>query len=263
MCPVAEEDRLPADHRPCADRQQIRAHWYAPGEDRDPRPDFRAQRPQIEPVQGRTDEQKGARVRPDQGLDDPEADVCETPDTDALGLPTTDEDPLRRDGNRAHDEEHRAAEYDEPDVHLETARSRGDPVVAGAASEHGDVAISEVKQGLQRSAEDVFPRARRCRRLDRCRNRRLGRSGRYVRERGCQASDRRMPVDVPHRYRRQVPSLPHPRAEMRHHQRVSAEFIEEVALDGQAVDAQDVSQHFAEDSFGAGRRAGAPILNRR
>src|SRR5438309_6823603 len=106
----------------------------------------------------------GARVRADEDLDGPEPDVCETPDTDALGLPATDEDPFRRDGNRAHDEEHRAAEEDEPDVHLETARSRDDPGVAGGAGEHGNIAISEKKQGLQRSAEDVVPRACRCRR---------------------------------------------------------------------------------------------------
>src|SRR5437899_2885101 len=61
--------------------------------------------------------------------------------------------------------------------------------------------------------------------------------------------------------RRQVRSLPHPRAEMGHPQRVSAELIKEMAIDGHAVDAQHVSEHLGEDAFGAGRRGAAPICN--
>src|SRR5207253_9743397 len=105
LCPVAEEERLPADHRPGADGEQIGAHRHTPGEDRDARPDFRAQRPEIKRVEGRANEQKGARVRSDQGLDDPEADVYENPDADLLGLRTTDEDPLRPYRKVAHDDE--------------------------------------------------------------------------------------------------------------------------------------------------------------
>ena len=70
-----------------------------------------------------------------------------------------------------------------------------------------------------------------------------------------------MPVDVLHRYRRQVSALPHSRAEMGHHQRVGTELIKEVAIDRHAVDAQDVSEHLGEDAFGAGRRGAAPILD--
>src|SRR5438132_6530107 len=70
-----------------------------------------------------------------------------------------------------------------------------------------------------------------------------------------------MPVDVLHRYRRQVSALPHSRAEMGHHQRVSTELIKEVAIDWHAVDAQDVSEHLGEDTFGARRRGAAPILD--
>src|SRR5207302_5582098 len=153
------------------------------------------------------------RVRSDQGLDDPEADVCEAPDADLLGLPTADEQPLRRDRNGAHNEESHAAEQDQPQVTLDPLRSRHDPLVALDAGEHAKVGIPEVKQGLQRSAEDVLPSACRCRQLERCCNRRPGRAGRDVRDRRCQASDRRMRVDVLHRYRRQVSALPHSRAE--------------------------------------------------
>src|SRR3989441_5665718 len=213
-------------------------------------------------VEGGTNEQKGARVRADQGLDDPEADVCQTPDADLLGLPTTDEDPLRQDRNGAHNEETRDAGQEQSNVDVETIRPREDPLVACANAERSKVGISEEEQELQRSADDVLQRARRCR-LDRCWNRRLGRARRDVRERRCQASDRRMPVDVPHRYRRQVPPLPHPCTEMGHHQRVRTQLVEAVALDGQAVDAQEVSQHLAENPLGAGRRASAPILDHR
>src|SRR5206468_5824726 len=105
-----------------------------------------------------------------------------------------------------------------------------DPLVARANGERSKVGISEEEQELQRSADDVLRRVRRCR-LDRCWNRRLGRAGREVRDRRCQASDRRMRVDVLHRYRRQVSALPYSRAEMSHHQRVSTELIKEIAID--------------------------------
>src|SRR5207248_6538787 len=88
LCPVAIEDSLLADHRPCADREQIGTHRHAPGEDHDARSDFRAQCPKIEHVQGRADEQPSGGARPDESFDDPEADVGEAPDADLLGLPT-------------------------------------------------------------------------------------------------------------------------------------------------------------------------------
>ena len=120
VCPVTEEERLPADHRPGADGEQIGAHRHTPGEDRDARPDFRAQRPEIKRVEGRANEQKGARVRPDQGLDDPEADVDQTPDADLLGLPTTDEHPLRQDRKGTHREETGDATQNQPHVDIDT-----------------------------------------------------------------------------------------------------------------------------------------------
>jgi hypothetical protein len=48
---------------------------------------------------------------------------------------------------------------------------------------------------------------------------------------------------------------------MGHDQRVGAELLEEVAIHGHAVDAQDASEHLGEDAFDAGRRGVAPLLN--
>src|SRR2546430_5555445 len=70
-----------------------------------------------------------------------------------------------------------------------------------------------------------------------------------------------MPVDVFHGDRRQVPSLPHSRAEPGHHQGVSAQLIEEVAVDGQTIDAQNLRQDLGEGAFGARHRVGAPLLS--
>src|SRR5437879_13272557 len=49
-------------------------------------------RSQIKAVQGRTDEQVDAGIRPDQGLDDPETHVGEAPEANFLRPPATDED---------------------------------------------------------------------------------------------------------------------------------------------------------------------------
>src|SRR5207244_1148558 len=72
-----------------------------------------------------------------------------------------------------------------------------------------------------------------------------------------------MPVDVLHGYRRQVSALPHSCAEMGHHQRVSTELIKEMALDGQTIDAQDLSQDLGEGALGARHRVDAPVLSHR
>src|SRR5207237_5303026 len=73
----------------------------------------------------------------------------------------------------------------------------------------------------------------------------------------------RMPVDVLHGDRRQVPSLPHSRAELGHHQGVSAQFLKEVAVDGQTIGAQNVRQDLGEGAFGARHRVGAALLSHR
>ena len=142
LCPVAVEARLSADHCSCADCEQVRAHRYLPGEDHGTGPHLRAQRPQVEPIQRRSDEQIDARVRPDQGLHDPEADVRKAPQTDLLGLPTTDEQPLRYDRYGAHDEEPHTAENDQPQIAFDTLRSCHHPLVALDAGKDADVRVS-------------------------------------------------------------------------------------------------------------------------
>src|SRR5947207_10961139 len=72
-----------------------------------------------------------------------------------------------------------------------------------------------------------------------------------------------MPVDVLHRDRRQVPALPHSRAELGHHQGVSAQFLKEVAVDGQTIGAQYVRQDLGECALRARQRIGAPLLSHR
>src|SRR5439155_2030751 len=108
---------------------------------------------------------KRTRVRADQGLDDPEADVWQAPDADLLGLPTTDENPLRDDWKGAHNQEARDAGEEQSHIGVETIRPRENPLVARANSERSKVGISEEEQELQRSADHILHRAGRCRRL--------------------------------------------------------------------------------------------------
>jgi len=61
-----------ADHRPCADSEQIGAHRHTPGEDRGRSAEFSPPAPSDKAVQGEP-MNRGARIRPDQGLADPES----------------------------------------------------------------------------------------------------------------------------------------------------------------------------------------------
>src|SRR5262245_29136839 len=122
--PVAEEVRLLPYDRSGADREQIGAYRHAAGEDHDAWPDPRPQRPQIERVERRADEEQGTRVGADQRLDDPEADVGQAPDLNLIPFPATDERPLGRDRKGAHDEEADDARDDQPQVDRDAAGSR-------------------------------------------------------------------------------------------------------------------------------------------
>src|SRR5205814_4675749 len=128
--PVALQHRFLADHRPCADGQQIGAHRHAPGEDHDAGPDSRAQRPQVKEVHGRADEHAGGRARSDERLDDPEPEVSEAPQADVLALPTADEHPLRRDRNAAGKEESRATGQYQAPASLDGTRAARNPPAA-------------------------------------------------------------------------------------------------------------------------------------
>ncbi len=80
------------------------------------------------------------------------------------------------------------------------------------------------------------------------------RRGRHRRRQGI---DRRIPVDVLHRDRRQVRTLPDPRTEMRHHQRVGAQVVEEVTVGRHLPRTHDLRQCCGEDlrETGAGGTA--------
>ncbi len=137
--------------------------------------------------------------------------------------------------------------------------------------------VHQEDQELQRPAQDVPRRADRrlrrrrgrqvrdgrgdrreraghARRSGRCddRDRRHGRGSR--REGGSQVADRRMPVDILDRHRRQVVPLANPGAEPRHHHRVRTQVVEEVRVDRHLLHTQHVREHLGErlgDRLGA------------
>src|SRR5207302_10632230 len=114
-------------------------------------------------------------------LDDPEADVRTAPQTDLLGPPPTEEQPLRCDRNGADNKEDRGGGQDQSQVNRPRSRARRDPAVALHERKHGNLGVDEEEQGLQRSAEEILPPTRGRRRLERLRYRRLGMSVRPVR----------------------------------------------------------------------------------
>ena len=132
--------------------------------------------------------------------------------------------------------------------------------------ERDEVGISQEEHQLQHAAREVLQLARRRRsgrdgrgRLDGRRLRRQRRSRRDRKGRR-QAPDRRMPVDILHRDRWQVSLFPGARAEAGHHQRVSTQVIEEVAIDRHLVHLHDVSQDVREQPLR--RRVALPIRRR-
>ena len=228
---------------------------HVPGEDHDAPADLRAQRPQVEHVERRPDEQD-QRVRPDQRLDDPEADVGEAPDADLLGLPAPDEHPLRQDRKGAQAEEARAAEQDRPQVDVDQVPSRRRSSRSLERRRGRRDRSSRTRSG---AAARRRGRTAACRPVSPPRSApgpTLGRRSEAAASSAAgQASDRRVPVDLLHRHRRQVGPLPDPCAEVGHHHRVGAEVVEEVAVDRHPLDTDDVRQHLGEDRLGAGRRA--------
>ena len=272
MRPVAGEERVLADHRAGADGEQVGAHRHGPGEDHDAPADLRAQRPQVEQVQRGAGEQRTSGLALDQRLDDPEADVRQAPDADLPGLPPADQHPLGHDRQQcAGSEEQRAADDHRPQVGRRARRSRPRssrsrrprPVPAS-------VGVPEEDQQLQRPAEDVLPGAGWRHRArpgpaagpGATWHRTRPAPGRGRPERRGQAVDRGVLVDVLHRHRRQVGPLPHPGAELGHHQRVGAQVVEEVRCRPAPLDPHDAGQHLGERPLEraavAGHWAGRP-----
>jgi hypothetical protein len=63
-----------------------------------------------------------------------------------------------------------------------------------------------------------------------------------------------MRVDVLHGHHGHALALPHPRAELGHDQRVRAQLVEEMTIEGHLLGLHHVGQHLGENSLGADRR---------
>ncbi len=246
-CLVAEEEGVLADDRAVPDGQQVGADRDGVGQDRDALADAGAEGAQVEDVDRVAGEQDH-RVGVQQGLDRPEPDVREAPDRELGLLPAAHENPLGHHRHRADTDEHRAAEYRGAQIDLHHAVTRGNPFVALPRDDPGEHAIQRENQELKHSAQQIAARAPGRRRLGL--NRRDGFG--CVGECGCQTADRGISVDVPHRHRRQILALSHPGAEMCHDQRVGAQVVEEVAVEGYRFLAYDTGQDLREDGLGHG-----------
>src|SRR5919197_4310580 len=103
--------------------------------------------------------------------------------------------------------------------------------------------------------ERAGPLRRFCRYFGRRRRRTVG-------DRRGECTDRWMRINVLHRYRRQVAALPYPRAELRHHQRVGAEIIKEMAVVRHLVDVEDARQQLGVLGGDGAGRGTSPGLDR-
>ena len=77
---------------------------------------------------------------------------------------------------------------------------------------------------------------------------------------GCEVFNRGMQIHVPHRDSRLLEPSSDLRAEPRHQQRVSAEVVEEVILNRNAIDLHDFGKRIGERALDAGARFDMPIV---
>ena len=128
---VAADVRVLGDDAARANGQQVGTDRDVLSEDGGAAADPGAERPQVQRVQRRPDEQAGHRIGDDHGLDQPEPEVAEAPGPNAPRLPPADEQPLDRDGEHAEAEQGAAAECHEPRVDVQDAARPEDPGEAG------------------------------------------------------------------------------------------------------------------------------------
>ena len=229
---VAGDRRVLADEGAAPDREQVGGDGDLAGQQDDPRTDLRAERTEVEAVGGRAGEHHH-RVRPDQDLDDPEAQVRRAPDRDRGRSPSADQHPLEDHGERDEPEEPQRSDADGAQVEVEESGRRRGPAVGPGQEDRDDVGVGEEEQELRRAAEDHRQGAG-ARAGGSGRGRRHGdgrpRFGRSSRrsEGGRQARQGGVGVDVGHGDGRQAGVLAHLGAEARHQQRVGAEIVEEV-----------------------------------
>jgi hypothetical protein len=102
--PVAQQNGILAQDRVFADGDEVGADRDAPTVDHNVRSDPRTQQAQIDVVDRAAGKDHYGRTA-NQGLDRPEAKVAEAPNRDGLGLPPSDQHPLRDNGDGGqHDE---------------------------------------------------------------------------------------------------------------------------------------------------------------
>ena len=262
---VAGDRRVLADEGAAPDREQVGGDGDLAGQQDDPRADLRPERTQVEAVGSRAGEHHH-RVRPDQDLDDPEAQVRRAPDRDRGRSPSADQHPLEDHGERDEPEEPQRSDADGAQVEVEESGRRRGPVVGPGQEDRDDVGVGQEEQELRRAAEDHRQGAG-ARSGGRGRGRRHGdgrprfRGSSRRSEGGRQTRQGGVGVDVGHSHGRQAGVLAHLRAEARHQQRVGAEIVEEVGLGRHGLQAQDLAQDRPEP--GVDVRCSRALVRRR
>ena len=130
-CAVAIQERVLVDHRVGSEAQQVRTDGDVLAEDQHAAADPCPQRPQVQRVQRRVDEQMGQGVQDDERLDEPEAEVRDAPHPDALRLEASDQDPLRGDREQPGSHQQAATEHRRSHVDLEQPVGGEQPRGAG------------------------------------------------------------------------------------------------------------------------------------
>jgi hypothetical protein len=249
---VAAERRVLADDGAVADAQQVAAGRHLAGEHRDALPDAGPERPQVQHVERRPDEQH-ERVDPHQPRHVPEAQVGQAPQRDLPAGPPTDQQPLGQDRHEAGEYEQADGQHRGPRQPPVDRRHLGDPGEAIHDDERPEVHRSQEDQQLGHTEQDVARSTRTGHRLCRCGVDMLGPLRRGA-KRGRERRDRRVQVDVLHRRWRQVRLLADAGREPGHEQRVGAQVVEEMAVDRHPFDAEGARERLGEDLLGGGGR---------
>ena len=145
------------------------------------------------------------------------------------------------------------AERTDPQEHLHRVGDRPDPAQADVEQRRAERDEADHHQQLPRAAHDVRQHA------DGRHRGRLGHGHRRRRrlavwQRRGERSDGRILVDVLHRDGGQAAGLADLGGEVREHQRIRAQVVEEVALHRDLVQPDDLGQRLGQHGFGRGRR---------
>jgi hypothetical protein len=158
---VAAEVRVLGDEAARANDQQVGTDRDVLREDGRAAADPGAERPQVQRVQRRPDEQVGHRIGGDYGLDQPEPEVAEAPGPNAAWLPPADEQPFDRDREHAEAEQGPAAECHQPQVGVKHAARPQDPGETGIKQQRAARDARGHRQQLEHAAEEIMRGTRR------------------------------------------------------------------------------------------------------